>query len=168
MDKANDRQVGGTHYRAHGRGDLQHWDLVTIFNLDYFQAQILRYVMRWKSKGGREDLEKARHYLDKYLEVAGEWLALPSAPDAPEPAGTKRSEWNTGCPYCAHLPHYGPCALAGCECTTTVTAKDWKGPTVHYIPCPTCGHARSSHQVDRFGCAFMQENGERCGCTTKF
>lgn len=65
---SNSRQVGGNHYAKHG--NLQHWDVVAKFNLDYFQGQITKYVMRWKDKGGVQDLEKARHFLDKYIEVA--------------------------------------------------------------------------------------------------
>lgn len=64
---ANARQVGGSHYSKHG--ELQHWDVVAHFQLDYFQGQITKYVMRWKDKGGLNDLEKARHFLDKYIEL---------------------------------------------------------------------------------------------------
>ena len=62
---ANDRQVGGTHYAA----EIQHWDWVYINQLDYFQGQITKYVARWKNKGGVQDLHKARHFLDKYIEL---------------------------------------------------------------------------------------------------
>ena len=64
---ANEEQVGGDHYKKHG--DMQHWDVVVKFGLDYFQGQITRYVFRWRDKNGLEDLRKARHYLDKYIEV---------------------------------------------------------------------------------------------------
>lgn len=64
---ANTKQVGGDHY--HRFGNLQHWDVVHHFGLDYFQGQITRYVFRWRHKGGIEDLRKARHYLDKYIEL---------------------------------------------------------------------------------------------------
>src|SRR5215469_7335598 len=63
---ANQRQVGGNHYQS----NLQHWDYVVANNLDYFQAQITKYVTRWKRKGGIRDLEKAQHFLEKYIEVA--------------------------------------------------------------------------------------------------
>lgn len=65
---ANNEQVGGEHYRRHGT--LQHWDVVNHFGLDYFQGQITKYVMRWKDKNGLQDLKKARHFLDKYIELA--------------------------------------------------------------------------------------------------
>lgn len=63
---ANDKQVGGDHYKTDG---LQHWDIVELFKFDYFQGQITKYLMRWRKKNGIEDLQKARHYLDKYIEL---------------------------------------------------------------------------------------------------
>lgn len=63
---ANDRQVGGSHYRCEGE---QHWDRVNRLGLDYFQGQITKYVERWKLKNGIEDLEKAKHFLEKYIEL---------------------------------------------------------------------------------------------------
>lgn len=64
-DGANQRQVGGSHY---GLSAFQHWDIVVMFNLDYFQGQITKYVMRWDKKNGVQDLEKAQHFLEKYIE----------------------------------------------------------------------------------------------------
>lgn len=63
---ANARQVGGEHY---GLSNFQHWDLVALFDLDYFQGQITKYVMRWSKKNGVVDLEKAQHFLEKYIEL---------------------------------------------------------------------------------------------------
>lgn len=65
---ANARQVGGSHYKR--KGILEHWDLVWMWKLDYYQAQIFRYVSRWRDKGGVQDLEKAQHFLEKYIELA--------------------------------------------------------------------------------------------------
>lgn len=64
---ANQRQVGGEHYRRAGR--MQHWDMVAEFELDYFQGQITKYLFRFQKKNGVEDLEKAKHYLEKYIEL---------------------------------------------------------------------------------------------------
>lgn len=64
---ANSRQIGGSHYKT---GPIQHWDIVAQHELDYFQGQITKYVMRWKLKGGIQDLEKAQHFLEKYVELA--------------------------------------------------------------------------------------------------
>ena len=75
-EAANQRQVGGEHYNAHGRKDIQHWDIVHIFGLGYFEGQITKYLFRWKSKNGLQDLEKARHYLDKLIELETEKLNI--------------------------------------------------------------------------------------------
>lgn len=69
---ANDRQVAGNHYQT---GGLQHWDVVQIFDLDYFQGQITKYLFRWKKKHDTpaerlDDLKKAAHFLEKYIEIA--------------------------------------------------------------------------------------------------
>ena len=66
MAKANDMQVGGQHYN---HAIAQHWDIVDMHKLDYFQGQITKYVMRWKRKGGLQDLLKAQHFLAKYIEL---------------------------------------------------------------------------------------------------
>lgn len=63
---ANERQEGGNHYIA----PIQHWDYVAANDLDYFQGQITKYVTRWKKKGGVLDLKKAKHFLDKYIELS--------------------------------------------------------------------------------------------------
>lgn len=33
-------------------------------NIDYCEGNVIKYVSRWKEKGGIEDLEKAKVYLD--------------------------------------------------------------------------------------------------------
>ena len=65
-DGANVRQVGGDHYK---NGGEEHWDRVARLNLDYFQGQITKYVERWRKKNGVEDLKKAQHFLEKYIEL---------------------------------------------------------------------------------------------------
>jgi hypothetical protein len=66
-------QIGGQHYKLQMDDSQQHWNLAVAHNWDYFQAQIIKYVMRWKDKGGIEDLKKAEHFLLKYLDVAGNY-----------------------------------------------------------------------------------------------
>jgi hypothetical protein len=67
---ANSRQVGGRHYyETDAASGMQHWDWVSEQKMDYFQGQITKYVWRWKKKGGLQDLQKAQHYLEKYMEV---------------------------------------------------------------------------------------------------
>ena len=66
---ANDKQVAGSHYKTMTPDIPQHWDIVALHSLDYFQGQITKYVMRWKNKNGIQDLQKALHFLEKYIEI---------------------------------------------------------------------------------------------------
>jgi len=62
---ANERQVAGDHYRS----GLQHWDLVAHNKMGYFEAQITKYITRWKKKNGVQDVEKSIHYHEKLTEL---------------------------------------------------------------------------------------------------
>lgn len=64
---ANAMQVGGDHYSKYG--DFQPWDAWHLWNLNGFQAAILKYVVRYRDKNGLQDLDKAKHLLDKLIEV---------------------------------------------------------------------------------------------------
>ena len=62
----NDIQHGGTHYKSKA---VQPWDYIIENNLGYLEGNVVKYVSRWRDKNGIEDLQKARHYLDKLIEV---------------------------------------------------------------------------------------------------
>lgn len=70
-NRANDKQVGGDHYKA---GAIQPWDFIISNNLGYLEGNIIKYVSRYKNKNGVQDLEKAKHYLEKLIEEAQEKL----------------------------------------------------------------------------------------------
>lgn len=59
-------QVGGNHYRIK---TIQPWDYIAANNLCYFTGNVVKYVSRFRDKNGVEDLKKARHYLDKLIEL---------------------------------------------------------------------------------------------------
>lgn len=63
---ANNNQVGGNHYQAK---TIQPWDYIASNGLGYFEGNIVKYVSRWRDKGGVEDLRKAAHYLQKLIEL---------------------------------------------------------------------------------------------------
>lgn len=65
-EPANKNQVGGDHYKNQ---DIQPWDFIASAGLDFFEGNIVKYVCRWMKKWGIEDLRKARHYLDKLIEI---------------------------------------------------------------------------------------------------
>lgn len=66
---ANETQVAGDHYKDKA---IQPWDYITSNNLGYLEGCIVKYVSRYQNKNGVEDLEKARHFLDKLIEVQSE------------------------------------------------------------------------------------------------
>ena len=63
---ANASQVGGQHYKAKA---IQPWTYIAANNLGYFEGNVVKYVSRWRDKGGVEDLRKAVHYLQKLIEL---------------------------------------------------------------------------------------------------
>ena len=65
MAKANDFQIGGKHYV---NNDIQAWDAITAWGLGFLDGDVVKYMSRWRKKGGLEDLQKALHYLSKVIE----------------------------------------------------------------------------------------------------
>ena len=65
--RANAQQVGGAHYAVKA---IQPWDYIIANDLGYLEGNVVKYVSRWKDKGGIEDLKKAQHYLQKLIETS--------------------------------------------------------------------------------------------------
>ena len=63
---ANEVQVGGEHYKDK---HIQPWDAIHAWGLGFFSGNVVKYVARHREKNGIEDLKKARHYLDKLIEL---------------------------------------------------------------------------------------------------
>lgn len=64
--RANDRQIGGGHYKQF---KYETWDVIIDWRLGYLDGNAVKYLSRWRHKGGIEDLKKARHYIDKLIET---------------------------------------------------------------------------------------------------
>ena len=68
---SRDRQVGGDHYTSK---KIQPWDAMEAWMsreafAGYLVGNIVKYIARYRDKNGVEDLKKARHYLDKLIEI---------------------------------------------------------------------------------------------------
>ena len=61
----NEIQIGGNHYQT----PIQPWDFITANGIGFLAGNAIKYIARHKQKGGIEDLKKARHYIDKLIEV---------------------------------------------------------------------------------------------------
>jgi hypothetical protein len=58
---SKDIQIGGSHYKDL---KIQPIDYILGNQLGYCEANVVKYVSRWQSKGGIDDLRKAKHYID--------------------------------------------------------------------------------------------------------
>lgn len=54
------KQVGGTHYLK----AIQPWDIIKAWDLNFWEGNILKYLLRHRYKNRKEDIEKAIHYLE--------------------------------------------------------------------------------------------------------
>lgn len=59
-------QVGGSHYKDK---PIQPVVFCQKNGLNYCESAAIKYISRHKEKGGREDIEKAIHYLNLLLEI---------------------------------------------------------------------------------------------------
>lgn len=77
------KQSGGSHYKDL---QIQPVEYIHANELGYFEGNVLKYITRWKSKGGIGDLEKAKHYIELLIELesvkqAVDWLDKPAESD---------------------------------------------------------------------------------------
>ena len=66
MSAASERQVGGNHYKSKA---IQPWEVIESNVMGFWDGNALKYLMRYRDKGGVEDLRKAIHYIEKLIEL---------------------------------------------------------------------------------------------------
>ncbi len=62
---ALERQIGGEHYKTMA---IQPITYIMANDLGWCEGNAIKYVTRFKQKGGRQDIEKAIHYLQILLD----------------------------------------------------------------------------------------------------
>jgi hypothetical protein len=67
--KATSIQIGGAHYKNMA---IQPTEFIHKNNLSFIQGNVIKYVCRYKSKNGIEDLKKAIHYLELLIQFEEE------------------------------------------------------------------------------------------------
>lgn len=68
---ADEKQVGGDHYKI--IGGEEHWNRQWRMNgRGYFVGCITKYIERYHLKDGVQDLLKAKHFLEKLIELEAE------------------------------------------------------------------------------------------------
>ena len=63
---AFDKQIGGDHYKQLA---IQPLEFIERNRLGFAAGNVIKYLCRYKTKGGIEDLKKARHCLDLLIEI---------------------------------------------------------------------------------------------------
>jgi hypothetical protein len=59
-------QIGGSHYKDF---KIQPVEFCFINNIPYLEATAIKYLCRWRNKGGLQDLEKAKHFIDLLIDL---------------------------------------------------------------------------------------------------
>lgn len=126
---ANAIQYGGDHYKKLG---IQHWDYVEANGIPYLEACAIKYLTRWRDKGGVTDLRKAIHFIEKRIELE----------EASTPSGVVGSVTQTppdrpplrpgGMVYPSNCPHPDAHRIL----IQTVAGNGWK--------CDLCGHKEAN------------------------
>ena len=60
-----DKQVGGNHYKDMA---IQPSEFVNKNKMLFAEGNAIKYICRHNNKGGKQDLEKAKHYIDMIIE----------------------------------------------------------------------------------------------------
>ena len=59
-------QEGGSHYKGMR---IQPFEYIHANNIPFAEGCVVKYVSRWRVKGGIQDLKKARHFIDLLIEA---------------------------------------------------------------------------------------------------
>ena len=63
--RASEKQVGGNHYKDM---PIQPGEFIRANNIGWYEGNAIKYICRHAQKNGRQDIEKAIHYLELVLE----------------------------------------------------------------------------------------------------
>ena len=63
---ALEKQVSGDHYKSL---KIQPIEFIHANGIPFAEGCVIKYVTRWRDKGGIADLEKAKHFLEILIEL---------------------------------------------------------------------------------------------------
>lgn len=66
IERALATQIGGDHYKDMA---IQPVEYAHANGLGFIEGAVVKYVSRWRTKGGIEDIKKARHFLDLLIQL---------------------------------------------------------------------------------------------------
>ena len=59
-------QVAGSHYKEL---KIQPIEYIHANGIPFAEGSVIKYVTRWRAKGGIKDLEKAKHFIELLIEL---------------------------------------------------------------------------------------------------
>lgn len=62
---ALEKQVAGNHYK---KFKIQPVEFCHVNGIPYIEATAIKYLCRWRDKGGLQDLEKAKHFIELLIQ----------------------------------------------------------------------------------------------------
>ena len=65
INKATDTQVGGNHYQL----PIQPIEYIHKNGLGFIEGNVIKYITRHRNKNGKQDLLKAKHYIDLLIQL---------------------------------------------------------------------------------------------------
>jgi len=66
-------QIGGDHYKSLA---IQPVAYIHANKIPFIEGSIIKYVTRWRNKGGLKDLEKAKHFIDLLIQLESSSTSL--------------------------------------------------------------------------------------------
>jgi len=64
--KSSKKQVGGNHYLKY---TIPPVEFIIKNNIGFVEGYVIKYILRFKEKGGVQDLEKAKHYIELLIDT---------------------------------------------------------------------------------------------------
>lgn len=64
--RSRKEQISGDHY---SKRSIQPFDIINEYNLDFYEGNALKYLLRHKEKNGKEDLLKLKDYVDCIIDM---------------------------------------------------------------------------------------------------
>jgi hypothetical protein len=66
-------QIGGDHYK---KLRIQPLEFIHANNIGFAEGSVIKYVSRWREKGGIADLQKAKHFIELLIELEAKQAAI--------------------------------------------------------------------------------------------
>ena len=82
--KSTDHQVGGDHYK---KLKIQPVEYILANQMGFCEGAIIKYISRWRDKGGVEDLRKIKQFCEFLIEEELKNTPLPTMEERRLPRG---------------------------------------------------------------------------------